>query len=154
MDRLELLPIGEVARRAGVAPSALRYYESLGLIASTRTSGDRRRYQRAVLRRVAVIKAAQRVGLSLDDIGAAFSGVSVHAAPTRAQWTRMAKRWRPVLDQRIADLEKVRDELTGCIGCGCLSLQRCRLYNPDDELGREGSGSRRLFPDTDADSAP
>ena len=154
MDRLELLPIGEVARRAGVAPSTLRYYESLGLIASTRTSGDRRRYQRAVLRRVAVIKAAQRVGLSLDDIGNAFSGAPVDAAPTRAQWTRMAKRWRPVIDQRIADLEKVRDELTGCIGCGCLSLQRCRLYNPDDELGREGSGSRRLFPDADAHSAP
>lgn len=147
MDRLDLLSIGEVAQRAGVPPSALRYYESLGLIASTRTSGDRRRYHRAVLRRIAVIKSAQRVGLSLEDIGDAFSGVSVDAAPTRAQWTRMAAQWRPVIDQRIADLEKVRDELTGCIGCGCLSLQRCRLYNPDDALGGEGSGSRRLFPD-------
>ena len=154
MDRLELLSIGEVAQRAGVAASTLRYYESLGLIGSTRTSGDRRRYQRAVLRRVAVIKAAQRVGLSLDDIGDAFSGVSVDAAPTRAQWTRMAKRWRPVIDQRIADLERVRDELTGCIGCGCLSLRRCRLYNPNDDLGHEGSGSRRLFPDADAHSTP
>ena len=154
MNRMQLLSIGEVAHRAGVAPSALRYYESLGLIASSRTSGDRRRYRRAVLRRVAVIRAAQRVGLSLEDIGAAFNGVPVDAAPTRAQWTRMAKRWRPVVDQRIADLEKVRDELTGCIGCGCLSLQRCRLYNPIDELGREGSGSRRLFPDASGQSAP
>lgn len=154
MDRSELLPIGEVARRAGVAPSALRYYESRGLIASTRTAGDRRRYHRAVLRRVAVIRAAQRVGLSLDDIADAFSGVPVDAAPTRAQWTRMARRWEPVIDQRIADLQEVRDQLTGCIGCGCLSLQRCRLYNPDDELGREGSGSRRLFPDAPGGSGP
>jgi MerR family redox-sensitive transcriptional activator SoxR len=153
MDRRALLSIGEVAHRAGVAPSALRYYESLGLITSARTSGDRRRYDRAVLRRVAVIKAAQRVGLSLDNIGDAFSGVPVDAAPTRTQWTRMAKRWRPLLDQRIAELEKVRDELTGCIGCGCLSLQRCSLYNPNDELANEGSGSRRLFPDADPLSA-
>ncbi len=154
MDQGELLPIGEVARRAGVAPSALRYYESLGLIASTRTSGDRRRYRRAVLRRVAVIRAAQRVGLSLDDIGGAFAGLPVEAAPTRAQWSRMAARWRPVLDQRIANLERVRDDLTGCIGCGCLSLRRCRLHNPDDELGGGGSGSRLLFPDADAHPAP
>lgn len=147
MDRLDLLSIGEIARRAGVATSALRYYESLGLIASTRTTGDRRRYRRTVLRRIAVIRAAQRVGLSLEEIRDAFVGVPVEAAPTRAQWTRMAARWRPAIEQRILDLEKVRDELSGCIGCGCLSLQRCRLYNPQDELGAEGSGSRRLFPD-------
>lgn len=147
MDGLDVLSIGQVAKRAGVAPSALRYYESLGLIVSTRTSGDRRRYHRAVLRRIAVIRAARRVGLSLDDIGDAFAGVPLDAAPTRAQWARMAARWRPMIEQRIADLEKVRDELAGCIGCGCLSLQRCRLYNPRDELGAEGSGSRRLFPD-------
>ena len=127
MDRRDLLTIGEVARRSGLAPSALRYYEDRALITSTRTAGDRRRYQRAV---VAVIRAAQRVGLSLDDIGAAFADVPVEAAPTRAQWARMSARWRPVIDQRIADLEKVRDELDGCIGCGCLSLQHCRLYNP------------------------
>lgn len=147
MDRLDLLTIGQVAARSGVAPSALRYYESLGLIASTRTAGDRRRYRRAVLRRVAVIRAAQRVGLSLEQIGDAFSTVAPDAAPTREQWARMSARWRPVIDQRIADLEKVRDDLTSCIGCGCLSLQRCRLYNPDDVLGAEGSGSRRMFPD-------
>lgn len=147
MDRRDLLTIGEVARRSGLAPSALRYYEARALITSTRTAGDRRRYERAVLRRVAVIRAAQRVGLSLDDIGAAFADVPAEAAPTRAQWARMSARWRPVIDQRIADLEKVRDELDGCIGCGCLSLQHCRLYNPDDVLADEGAGSRRLFPD-------
>ena len=147
MDRRDLLPIGEVAARSGVAPSALRFYESLGLIASTRTAGDRRRYERAVLRRVAVIQAAQRIGLSLEEIGEAFSSLPVDAAPTRRQWTRMARPWRELVERRIADLERVRDDLDGCIGCGCLSLQRCRLYNPDDELGRDGTGSRRLFPD-------
>lgn len=144
MDRRDLLSIGEVAQRSGVAPSALRYYESLGLITSTRTVGDRRRYQRAVLRRVAVIRAAQRVGLSLDDVRVAFADVPVEAAPTRAQWSRMSARWRPVIDRRIAELVAVRDELTGCIGCGCLSLQRCRLYNPDDVRGAEGPGARTL----------
>ena len=147
MKRGDLLPIGEVAARSGVAPSALRYYESLGLITSTRTPGDRRRYQRAVLRRIAVIQAAQRVGLTLDEIGTAFASLPVDAAPTRRQWARMSRPWQHVIEQRIADLEKVRDDLDGCIGCGCLSLRRCRLYNPDDELGAEGAGSRRLFPD-------
>ncbi|CAN5144790.1 redox-sensitive transcriptional activator SoxR [soil metagenome] len=147
MDRRDLLAIGEVAARSGVAPSALRYYETLGLIASTRTAGDRRRYERAVLRRIAVIQAAQRVGLSLDEIATAFASLPSDAAPTRREWTRMARPWKQKLEQRIADLEAVRDDLDGCIGCGCLSLQRCRLYNPDDELGASGSGSRRLFPD-------
>ena len=147
MDRHDLLAIGEVSARSGVAPSALRFYESLGLIASTRTAGDRRRYRRAVLRRVAVIQAAQRVGLSLEQIGAAFASLPPEAAPTRQQWTRMARPWAAVIDRRIADLERVRDDLDGCIGCGCLSLQRCRLYNPDDALGADGSGARRLLPD-------
>ena len=149
MDRRDLLTIGQVAVRAGVAPSALRYYESRGLIASTRTSGDRRRYRRDVLRRIAVIRAAQRVGLTLDDIAVALAGLPIDRAPTRAQWTRMAARWRPLIDQRIDELTRVRDDLSGCIGCGCLSLQRCRLYNPGDALGAEGAGSRRLFPDPD-----
>jgi MerR family redox-sensitive transcriptional activator SoxR len=145
MDRGQLLSIGQVATHAGVAPSALRYHESLGLIASTRTSGDRRRYQRAVLRRIAVIRAAQRIGLSLEDISAAFAGIPVDAAPTKAQWTRIAARWRRLIDKQIADLENVRDDLTGCIGCGCLSLQRCRPYNPSDQLGADGAGPRLLF---------
>lgn len=147
MDRHDPLGIGEVARRSGLAPSALRYYESLGLISSARTSGDRRRYARAVLRRLAVIRAAQRVGLTLEQIAEAFASVPPEAAPTRAQWARMSALWRPVIEQRITDLERVRDQLTDCIGCGCLSLQRCRLYNPQDALGSDGSGSRRLFPD-------
>lgn len=148
MDRHDLLPIGEVAERSGVAPSALRFYESLGLIESTRTAGDRRRYERAVLRRIAVIQAAQRVGLSLEEIGAAFASFPAGAAPTRREWTRMAQPWRARIEGRIADLERVRDDLDGCIGCGCLSLQRCRLYNPDDVLAADGSGSRRLFADS------
>jgi len=147
MDRLDVLTIGQVSARSGIAPSALRYYETLGLISSTRTTGDRRRYRRAVLRRLAVIRAAQRVGLSLEDISAAFSGFAPDAAPTKEQWARMSAKWRPALDQRIADLQKVRDNLTGCIGCGCLSLKTCQLYNHDDALGAQGSGSRRLFPD-------
>ncbi|MGA8847389.1 MAG: redox-sensitive transcriptional activator SoxR [Nocardioides sp.] len=147
MNQHDLLAIGEVADRSGVAASALRYYESLGLISSTRTAGDRRRYERAVLRRVAVIQAAQRVGLTLGEIRTAFTTLPPHAAPNRREWTRMARPWRAQIDQRIADLERVRDDLDGCIGCGCLSLQRCRLYNPDDSLGSEGSGARRLFPD-------
>lgn len=146
MDRRDLLSIGQVARRSGVAPSALRYYESLGLIESHRTAGSQRRYERAVLRRIAVIQAAQRVGLSLQEIGAAFASLPAHAAPTRREWTSMARPWRALIEERIADLERVRDDLDGCIGCGCLSLQRCRLYNLDDGLGAEGSGSRRLFP--------
>lgn len=147
MNRRDLLPIGEVAARSGVAASALRYYESLGLITSTRTAGDRRRYERAVLRRIAVVQAAQRIGLSLEEIRAAFASLPADVAPSRQQWTRMAQSWRTRIEQRIADLERVRDDLDGCIGCGCLSLQRCRLYNPDDVLGAEGSGSRRLFPE-------
>jgi len=147
VDKQDLLTIGQVATRSGLAPSALRYYESLGLISSTRSAGDRRRYRRAVLRRIAVVRAAQHVGLSLQDIGAAFAKLDPHAAPTREQWARMSARWRPVIEQRIADLEKVRDDLAGCIGCGCLSLQRCRLWNPDDALAADGSGSRRLLPD-------
>lgn len=142
--RRNLLTIGDVSRRSGVAPSALRYYEQLGLIASTRTTGQQRRYRRAVLRRVAVIQAAQRVGLSLHGIQEAFTGLDPHVAPTRAQWTRISRQWRPLIEARIGELEQIRDDLTSCIGCGCLSLTRCRLYNPDDERGLEGPGARLL----------
>jgi MerR family redox-sensitive transcriptional activator SoxR len=146
MDRRDLLTIGEVSTRSGLATSALRYYESLGLITSTRTSGGQRRYQRAVLRRVAVIRAAQQVGLSLDQIQAAFAGLPRDVAPGKREWARMSSAWRPLLDQRIAELQQVRDQLTDCIGCGCLSLTACHLYNPQDTLGATGSGSRRLLP--------
>ena len=151
MDRRDLLTIGEVSARSGLASSALRYYESLGLITSTRTSGDRRRYQRAVLRRVAVIRAAQQVGLSLDQIRTAFAGLPRDVAPGKREWARMSAAWQPLIDQRIAELQQVRDELTSCIGCGCLSMTACRLYNPQDTLAATGSGARRLLPEPQSD---
>ena len=118
MHRDDLLTIGEVSTRSGVATSALRYYETLGLITSTRTSGDQRRYRRAVLRRIAVIKAAQQVGLGLEDVNRAFAGLAPEAAPTKREWRRIAARWKPLLDRHIADLQRVRDNLDACIGCG------------------------------------
>lgn len=146
MNRDDLLAIGEVAARSGVASSALRYYETLGLITSIRASGDRRRYRRSVLRRIAVIKAAQQVGLSLEDVAIAFVDLAPEAAPTKRDWRRMAARWKPLLERRIEDLQRVRDNLDNCIGCGCLSMQQCTLYNPHDELAAVGPGPRRLFP--------
>ncbi len=147
MDKTDLLTIGEVSARSGLAPSALRYYESLALITSTRTSGDRRRYKRAVLRRIAVIRAAQQVGLSLDQVRAAFAGIPLDVAPSKHDWTRMSAAWRPLLDQKITDLQQVRENLNSCIGCGCLSMTQCRLYNPQDTLASTGPGPRRLFPE-------
>jgi MerR family redox-sensitive transcriptional activator SoxR len=146
MDRRDLLTIGEMSARSGLAPSALRYYESVGLIASTRTGGDRRRYRRAVLRRVAVIRAAQQVGLSLEQVRTAFAGFPLDIAPSKKGWTRISGAWQPLLDQRIADLQQVRDNLNSCVGCGCLSMTQRRLYNPQDALSNTGSGARRLFP--------
>lgn len=140
------LTIGEVSRRSGIAPSALRYYESLGLITSTRTSGDRRRYRRAVLRRLAVVRAAQHVGLSLDEVRTAFTGLPDDAAPTPRQWARMSATWRTGLDARITELEQVRDNLASCVGCGCLSMRQCALYNTQDMLSATGPGARRLLP--------
>ena len=150
MKATDLLSIGEVADRSGLAPSALRYYETLGLIVSTRTAGDRRRYRRSVLRRLAVIRSAQNVGLSLEEISASLAGMPVDAAPTKAQWARISAGWRPVLDARIRDLEAVRDNLASCIGCGCLSMRQCSLFNPADELGAQGPGPRRKVPVLDA----
>src|ERR1035437_3132592 len=146
MDKQDLLTIGEVSTRSGLAPSALRYYESVGLIASTRTGGDRRRYRRAVLRRVAVIRAPQQVGLSLEQVRTAFAAFPLDVAPSKKDWTRISGAWQPLLDQRIADLQQVRDNLNSCVGCGCLSMTQCRLYNPQDALSNTGSGARRLFP--------
>lgn len=140
------LGIGEVARRSGLAPSALRYYETLGLIRSRRTPGDQRRYRRSVLRRLAVIRSAQNVGVGLRDIADLFARLPAEAAPTRRQWAEMSARWRPLLAARIRDLEAVRDHLDNCIGCGCLSMRQCALYNTQDILGLDGSGPRRLFP--------
>ena len=146
MKSTDVLTIGEVARRSGLAPSALRYYENLGLIRSSRTVGDQRRYSRSVLRRLAVVRSAQNVGLSLDQIIEALSGLDPDAAPTKRQWSRISASWRPLLDQRIRVLEAVRDNLDSCIGCGCLSMRQCTLFNPQDELGATGSGPRRKVP--------
>jgi MerR family redox-sensitive transcriptional activator SoxR len=151
VNKNQQLSIGEIAARSGLAPSALRYYEDLGLITSTRTSGDRRRFKRSVLRRVAVIRAAQQVGLTLEEIAAAFARFPVDAALTKAEWSRMSAAWQPLLDRRIADLEKVRDNLNSCVGCGCLSMTKCALYNPQDALASTGVGPRRLFPVQNSD---
>jgi MerR family redox-sensitive transcriptional activator SoxR len=141
----ELLTISELAARSGVAPSALRYYERLGLIRATRTGGNQRRYARAELRRVSFVRIAQQVGVSLEEIGATLAELPEGRTPTRADWARLSRHWHSRLQERIALLERLRDDLTGCIGCGCLSLRRCRLYNPDDELAAEGAGPRRLL---------
>jgi MerR family transcriptional regulator, redox-sensitive transcriptional activator SoxR len=143
----DLLTIGEVARRSGVAASALRFYEERGLIASERSGTAHRRYPRAVLRRIAFIVFARRVGLTLDEIGADLAVLPPHRAPSRADWSRLSSSWTGRIERRIAELERLRDGLTGCIGCGCLSLDRCRLANPDDRAARSGPGARFLIAD-------
>lgn len=138
------LTVGQVAKRSGVAVSALHFYESKGLIQSQRSAGNQRRYERDVLRRVAVIRTAQRVGVSLAQIAAALASLPQRHAPTRADWSRLSRLWRDDLDQRITQLQKLRDTLDDCIGCGCLSLKRCALRNPGDALARSGPGAQRL----------
>jgi MerR family redox-sensitive transcriptional activator SoxR len=140
------LTIGEVSARSGVATSALRYYESQGLIRSERTTGNQRRYPRAVLRRVAFIRSAQRVGLTLEEISEALSTLPESRTPTRADWTRLSQGWRPRIDAQIERLERLRAKLDGCIGCGCLSLRTCALNNPDDEVAPRGPGAVYLEP--------
>lgn len=142
-DAADLLPIGEVARRSGVAASALRFYEDRGLIRSVREGRGARRYPRAVLRRIAFITYAGRVGLSLDEIGAALAALPADRAPTRSEWTALSSTWTARIDVRIRELERLRAGLTECIGCGCLSLDRCRLANPGDRLAAGGPGPRR-----------
>ncbi len=141
------LTIGETAARSGVRTSALRYYESLGLIASERTAGDQRRYARETLRRVAVIRAAQLLGLTLREIRLALNELPQGRTPDRHDWQRLSQTWRGSLDQRIADLQALRDRLSGCIGCGCLSLESCALFNPADRAARAGAGARYLVGD-------
>ena len=135
------LTIGELSERSGLATSAIRFYEERGLVASRRTTGNQRRYARATLRRLAFIRTAQRVGLSLDEIETALATLPSNRTPTKADWTRLSRSWRPLLDARIAQLERLRDTLDSCIGCGCLSLQRCRLSNPDDQVAVRGPGA-------------
>src|SRR5256885_11781319 len=138
----ELLTIGEVARRSGVAASALRFYEERGLIASERAGSGHRRYQRPVLRRIAFIVFAQRIGLSLDEIGAELAKLPPDRAPTRRDWSRLSSKWTARIDERIAELERLKVGLTECIGCGCLSLDRCRPANPDARAAARGPGPR------------
>ena len=136
----EQLSIGAVAARSGLAVSAIRFYEARGLVVSARTIGNQRRYPRSVLRRLAFIRAAQSVGLSLDAVAEALA--TLPAGPvTRSDWSRLSRSWRPVLAERIATLERLRDQLDSCIGCGCLSLRRCALYNAGDGRARLGPGS-------------
>jgi len=145
----EHLTIGQVADRSGVPHTALRFYEEKGLISSERTAGNQRRYSRSVLRRIAFIRAAQRVGLSLEDISSALNTLPADHAPTKADWARLSRDWQYELDARIDALQRLRDRLTGCVGCGCLSLRSCALYNADDELARFGPGASKLRPATE-----
>ena len=144
MQTTDQLTVSDVADRSGFTPSALRFYEREGLIRATRTSGNQRRYQRSVLRRLAFIRAARNVGLSLDEVAAALDTLPDSRTPTRADWTRLSRSWRARLDAQIAALEKLRDGLDSCIGCGCLSLERCAMSNPGDVASADGSGARYL----------
>ncbi|MFI2102331.1 redox-sensitive transcriptional activator SoxR [Isoptericola sp. NPDC019693] len=145
-DQVELT-VGEVSARSGVAVSALHFYERRGLIASRRTSGNQRRYRRDVLRRVSFIRVSQRVGIPLARIAEALGTLPADRAPNVRDWERLSTAWRADLDARIGQLERLRDDLTDCIGCGCLSLSRCVLANPHDALGDDGPGPRRLLVD-------
>jgi MerR family transcriptional regulator, redox-sensitive transcriptional activator SoxR len=140
------LSVGQVAARAGLAPSAVRWYEQQGLISSSRTAGGARRYPRSVLRRLAFVRAAQNVGLSLAEIRAALGTLPEGRTPTAGDWTRLSAGWRARLDEQIAALTQLRDGLDSCIGCGCLSLDRCALSNPGDVAARQGAGARWLSP--------
>lgn len=143
------LTVGEVAARSGVAPSALRFYEDKGLIRSLRTSGNQRRYPREVLRRVSVIKVAQRLGIPLATIREALQSLPEHRTPTAADWRRISARWKQELNDRIERMQRLRDQLDTCIGCGCLSLKDCPLRNPWDELGEQGPGARLIEGDSE-----
>lgn len=143
------LTIGEVVHRSGVTHSALRFYERRGLIHADRTTGNQRRYPRDVLRRLAFIRAAQRVGLSLEAITAALAELPDGRTPTTRDWQRLSSSWQAELDARIDGLQRLRDRLTGCIGCGCLSLRTCSLYNADDQMAALGPGSAKLRPAAD-----
>jgi len=140
MDRV--LTISEVSRRSGIASSALRFYEERGLITSERAGSGHRRFPRAVLRRVAFIVFAQRIGLTLEEIGMELAKLPSERIPTRGDWSRLSGEWMRRIDQRIAELQRLKAGLTGCIGCGCLSIDRCKLANPADRAGRAGAGPR------------
>ncbi len=141
------LTIGQLSERSGVSPSALRFYERKGLIAAERSHGNQRRYPRIALRRVALIQAGKAAGIPLQRIRAALDTLPADRTPTKRDWERLSQQWREELDERIATLEAIRGRLTGCIGCGCLSLRRCALLNPEDKAAQAGPGARYLLPD-------
>jgi MerR family redox-sensitive transcriptional activator SoxR len=144
----EELTIGELSARSGVAPSALRFYERRGLIVPRRTDGNQRRYERATLRRVALIQAGRAAGISLEQIGGALDTLPSQRTPTRRDWERLSRAWRADIDRRISTLEALRNRLNTCIGCGCLSIDRCSLLNPDDEAAALGAGAHYLRRDS------
>jgi MerR family transcriptional regulator, redox-sensitive transcriptional activator SoxR len=143
------MTVGQLAERSGVTVSALHFYEAQGLITARRTAGNQRRYPRAMLRRVAFIRASQRVGIPLSKIAEALDTLPAGRTPTRKDWACLSAAWRRDLDERISLLQDLRDRLTGCIGCGCLSMTTCLLANPDDMLGRHGAGPRKLSSEPD-----
>ena len=153
MDTHDLLTVSDVARRSGFAASALRYYEDQGLIEATRSSGGRRRYQRSVLRRLAFIRSASNIGLSLGEIRAELDELPRGRTPNKADWQRISRHWRTRIEERIAGLERLRDGLDSCIGCGCLSLKHCAIANPQDRAAAGGSGAVYL-PRTVRESRP
>jgi MerR family redox-sensitive transcriptional activator SoxR len=151
MSRLpDHLTIGELSNRSGVAPSALRFYEDIGLVSAQRTSGNQRRYPRHMLRRVAFIRAAQRVGLSLDEVHTALASLPASRTPTKADWQRVSREWTARIDRQIAELQLLKSKLTSCIGCGCLSMRSCLLTNPGDYQGERGVGPAWLATDENA----
>jgi MerR family redox-sensitive transcriptional activator SoxR len=140
------MTVGDLSARSGVSVSALHFYERKGLIRSWRTSGNQRRYDRDVLRRVALIQVAQEIGISLAEVGAALASLPNGRTPSRKDWARLSRSWAGDLDRRIGMLQKLRDNLAGCIGCGCLSIDRCAIFNADDHLASEGAGAVLLQP--------
>ncbi len=149
----DLLTIGELSRRSGVATSALRYYEAIGLIAARRTATNQRRFARSTLRTVAIVRVAQGLGLGLDEIRASLDSLPNGRAPTADDWEGLSKRWRARLDGRIEQLTRLRDDLASCIGCGCLSLDRCALFNGNDKAAVRGPGARYLAGDSASEIA-
>jgi MerR family redox-sensitive transcriptional activator SoxR len=147
VEREHDLTIGGLSERTGVATSALRYYEAEGLLHTIRSDGGQRRYTRDAIRRVSFIRVAQQVGLTLEEIGEALSSLPDNRTPNQRDWERLSNSWRPRLDEQIAMLERLRDRLDGCIGCGCLTLKVCALYNPDDQAAARGSGPQYLLGD-------
>ena len=135
------LSVGFIAKRSGVKVSTLHFYEQKGLIRSWRNQGNQRRYQRDVLRRISVIKAAQKMGITLQEIKAAFAQLPSQRTPNKDDWEKLSSYWKNLLDERIAYIQRLRDSLNGCIGCGCLSMKNCPIFNPDDEVGKEGVGA-------------